>query len=107
MPRYQASDADRRYRCIPSWCVVERRHLRKSSIADISKLSSFGDKRILLVFNDIGNIMQVRTPLDLGLAIRDRRRRLKLSQAELARNVGVGRQWVVAIEHGKSVPSLV
>ena len=46
--------------------------------------------------------MQIRTPLDLGLAIRDRRRKLKLSQTELARNAGVGRQWVVAIEHGKS-----
>ena len=46
--------------------------------------------------------MQIRTPLDLGLVIRDRRRKLKLSQAELARKVGVGRQWIVAIEHGKS-----
>ncbi len=46
--------------------------------------------------------MQVRTPLDLGLVIRDRRCKLKLSQSELARKVGVGRQWVVAIEHGKS-----
>ena len=46
--------------------------------------------------------MQIRTPLDLGLAIRDRRRKLKLSQTELARKAGVGRQWVVAIEHGKS-----
>ena len=46
--------------------------------------------------------MQIRTPLDLGLAIRDRRRKLKLSQTELARRAGVGRQWVVAIEHGKS-----
>ena len=46
--------------------------------------------------------MQIRTPLDLGLVIRDRRRKLRLSQAELARKVGVGRQWVVAIEGGKS-----
>ena len=46
--------------------------------------------------------MQIRTPLDLGLAIHDRRRKLKLSQTELARKAGVGRQWVVAIEHGKS-----
>lgn len=46
--------------------------------------------------------MQIRTPLDLGLIIRDRRRKLKLSQTELARQVGVGRQWTVAIEHGKS-----
>ena len=46
--------------------------------------------------------MQIRTPLDLGLAIREKRRKLKLSQAELAGKVGVGRQWVVAIEQGKS-----
>ena len=46
--------------------------------------------------------MQIRTPLDLGLTIRDRRRKLKLSQTELARKAGVGRQWVVAIERGKS-----
>ena len=46
--------------------------------------------------------MKIRTPLDVGLAIRDRRRTFKLSQAELARRVGVGRQWIVAIEHGKS-----
>ena len=46
--------------------------------------------------------MQIRTPIDFGLVIRDRRRKLKLSQTELARRVGAGRQWVVAIEHGKS-----
>ena len=46
--------------------------------------------------------MQIRTPLDLGLVIRDRRRKLKLSQTELARKAGVGRQWVVAIERGKT-----
>ena len=46
--------------------------------------------------------MQIRTPLDLGLVIRDRRRKLELSQTELARKAGVGRQWIVAIEHGKS-----
>ena len=46
--------------------------------------------------------MRIRTPLDLGLVIRDRRRKLGLSQTELARKVGVGRQWVVSIERGKS-----
>ncbi len=46
--------------------------------------------------------MLVRTPLDFGLLIRDKRRKLRLSQTELARQVGVGRQWIVAIEHGKS-----
>ena len=46
--------------------------------------------------------MRIRTPLDLGLVIRDRRRKLGLSQTELARKAGVGRQWVVSIERGKS-----
>ena len=45
--------------------------------------------------------MRIRTPLDLGLVIRDRRRKLGLSQAELARRAGVGRQWIVSIERGK------
>ena len=45
--------------------------------------------------------MQIRTPIDLGLVIRDRRRKLTLSQADLAHQLGVGRQWVVGIEHGK------
>ena len=73
-----------------------------SSIEDILLLSPLDDMYTLLAFDDIGAIMQIRTPLDLGLAIRDRRRKLKLSQTELARKAGVGRQWVVAIEHGKS-----
>ena len=46
--------------------------------------------------------MRIRTPLDLGLVIRNRRRELRLSQTDLARKAGVGRQWIVAIEHGKS-----
>lgn len=46
--------------------------------------------------------MRVRTPLDVGLTIRERRRALGLDQAELARRVGVSRQWVVAMEKGKA-----
>ncbi len=46
--------------------------------------------------------MHIRTPLDLGLVIRQRRRDLGLNQTELAARVGVGRQWIVAIEHGKA-----
>jgi len=42
----------------------------------------------------------IRNPKDLGLAIRDRRRELRLSQAELAKRVGVTRQWVIGIEQG-------
>ncbi|MFM8801421.1 MAG: helix-turn-helix domain-containing protein [Tagaea sp.] len=40
--------------------------------------------------------------MDLGLVIRQQRRQFGLNQTELARRVGVGRQWIVAIEHGKA-----
>ena len=46
--------------------------------------------------------MLIRTPADLGAAIRDRRRQLGLDQATLAERAGVSRQWVIAIEQGRS-----
>lgn len=45
--------------------------------------------------------MLTKTPLDIGLGIRQHRRRLGLDQAELARRVGVSRQWIVEVERGK------
>lgn len=45
--------------------------------------------------------MRLRTPRDLGAAIKDGRRRLGLDQASLAERVGVSRQWIIAIERGK------
>lgn len=45
--------------------------------------------------------MRLRTPQDIGWAIRERRRALHLDQAELARRVGVSRQWIIGIEKGK------
>jgi HTH-type transcriptional regulator/antitoxin HipB len=45
--------------------------------------------------------MVIRTVRELGLLLRERRRSLKLSQAELAERIGVTRQWVVEIERGK------
>jgi len=45
--------------------------------------------------------MFARTPKDLGLLIRDRRRTLQLDQRELAKRVGVSRQWIVEVEGGK------
>jgi HTH-type transcriptional regulator/antitoxin HipB len=45
--------------------------------------------------------MHIRTPHDIGLLIRDRRRVRSLSQQELAGLVGVSRQWIVDIERGK------
>jgi y4mF family transcriptional regulator len=46
--------------------------------------------------------MFIRSPSELGAAIRDRRRQLELDQATLARRIGVSRQWVIAIERGRS-----
>ena len=46
--------------------------------------------------------VQFRPPLELGLRARERRRELGLSQAELGQRIGVGRQWIVAMESGKS-----
>jgi HTH-type transcriptional regulator/antitoxin HipB len=38
---------------------------------------------------------------DLGLLVRDRRRRLGMSQAELAGAAGVSRRWLSSLEAGK------
>jgi HTH-type transcriptional regulator/antitoxin HipB len=43
----------------------------------------------------------VRTALELGALIRERRRTLELSQQALAERVGVSRPWVVEMERGK------
>jgi len=51
--------------------------------------------------------MHLRTPKDIGLIIRDRRRARSLSQQRLADLVGVSRQWIVDIEHGKPRVELV
>lgn len=48
----------------------------------------------------MGVYMLLQTPRDVGAALRDRRRRLGLDQAELARRVGVSRKWVVDAEKG-------
>jgi HTH-type transcriptional regulator/antitoxin HipB len=45
--------------------------------------------------------MFIRTPADLGAAIRERRKSLGLSQERLGQQAGVGRQWLVAVERGK------
>jgi HTH-type transcriptional regulator/antitoxin HipB len=45
--------------------------------------------------------MLVNAPIDLGLVIRARRKQLGLDQRALAERVGVSRQWIIAIEHGK------
>ncbi len=50
--------------------------------------------------------LPLRTPADVGALIRDRRRVLKLDQADLARMIGVSRLWVNQVEKGKPGASL-
>jgi HTH-type transcriptional regulator / antitoxin HipB len=45
--------------------------------------------------------MRIRTPIDLGAVIRERRMKLGLDQKTLATKVGVSRQWIVDVEKGK------
>jgi len=54
------------------------------------------------IVNNLEDAMLIRTPADLGAAIRDRRRQIGLDQATLAKRIGVSRQWVIAIERGRS-----
>jgi HTH-type transcriptional regulator / antitoxin HipB len=51
--------------------------------------------------------MHVRTPREVGALIRERRRTLALTQAQLAQAAGVTRAWVIAIERGKSSVELI
>jgi HTH-type transcriptional regulator/antitoxin HipB len=44
--------------------------------------------------------MIIRTTGDLAHLIRDRRSRLRLTQANLAELVGVSRKWIVDVESG-------
>lgn len=44
--------------------------------------------------------MLVRSSSDLGAVIQDRRKQLKLDQAEIAKKIGVSRQWVIEVEKG-------
>ena len=55
----------------------------------------------ILLVSSYADFMHVRTPRELGAAIRGQRRRLGLTQAELACAVGVTRAWIIAIEQGK------
>jgi HTH-type transcriptional regulator/antitoxin HipB len=44
--------------------------------------------------------MQLHTVNDVGAAVRDARVKRRLTQAELARQAGVSREWLVRLEHG-------
>ncbi len=48
----------------------------------------------------LGGSVDVRTAADLGAAMREQRKQLKLDQATLAKRIGVSRQWVIEVERG-------
>ena len=50
--------------------------------------------------------MHVRNVRDLGLLIKDQRRGLSLSQADLANRIGASRHWVMSVEAGKPTVEL-
>jgi HTH-type transcriptional regulator / antitoxin HipB len=45
--------------------------------------------------------VRIRSPRDLGLRLRERRKELGLTQAELGSRVGATRFWVMDVERGK------
>lgn len=45
--------------------------------------------------------LKVRTIRDIGLLIRDARRKAGLTQADLAKKVGAGARWIHELEHGR------
>lgn len=47
-------------------------------------------------------VMKARTVRDVAALARSRRQKLGLSQADLAEAVGVGREWIIEFEKGKS-----
>lgn len=50
--------------------------------------------------------MLIQQPFDVAMAIRARRRQLKLRQLEVAKAARVGREWLVDLEHGKPTVEL-
>ena len=66
-----------------------------SPFADFARISPYAD------ISGIDKAMRIRTPIDLGAVIRDRRKKLQLDQKSLAAKVGVSRQWIVEVEKGK------
>ncbi|MBK8093213.1 MAG: helix-turn-helix transcriptional regulator [Verrucomicrobiaceae bacterium] len=50
--------------------------------------------------------MQIRTPKEIGLLIRDQRKQLGWTQEVFAKRLGVSRLWVVQLEQGKATAQI-
>jgi ribosome-binding protein aMBF1 (putative translation factor) len=51
--------------------------------------------------------MSIRTPTDLAALVRARRRALGIDQRTLATRIGVSREWVIRLEGGRAVSTLL
>jgi HTH-type transcriptional regulator/antitoxin HipB len=50
--------------------------------------------------------MQIRTPMEIGNLVRDRRKGKGWTQEQLATRVGVSRLWIVQLEQGKATAQI-
>ncbi|WP_433015763.1 helix-turn-helix transcriptional regulator [Kribbella sp. CA-294648] len=53
-----------------------------------------------LTSQEAGQLMELHTVNDVGAVVRSARRQNGLTQADLARQAGVSREWLVRLEHG-------
>ena len=85
--------------------------LTKSPLGDILLKSPPGDICVKSPSGDIilylpNSKMLVKTARELSHLIRDRRKRLLLTQAQLAKAVGASRKWIIDLEAGKPTTDL-
>jgi HTH-type transcriptional regulator/antitoxin HipB len=80
---------------------------RMSPYAGKERLSTYTDKVLLSTYGDKGGgTMKIVSISDLAAVARGRRLTLGLSQAELAAEAGVSRDWVNSFERGKPTVEL-
>lgn len=85
--------------------VAPRRRTPKRPVPNLKPSIVVTESFVDIQYN--GNVrlrrvpLYYRTPKSIGRAIRNRRKALELTQADLARRTGVSRQWIAAVERGK------
>jgi y4mF family transcriptional regulator len=54
----------------------------------------------MYLYVDFGAVMRIHRATELGQLLRERRRQLRLPQAQLAEQAGVSRAWLLSVEQG-------
>lgn len=77
-----------------------------SPYCDIRQMSRYRDTPIMSAYHDTVTVdaplLNARSLPRLGGAVKRLRRERSLTQSELARRAGVSRQWVIALEQGRT-----